>query len=105
MEILLSKEDLIAEINANRKRLPNIDELHFEIWDYSANNKRLVMSMIYRNPSDKALHMDDYLTVEIAECSTDNEDPAELQTYGRALKTYLKKQFPDKKISSKLYIN
>lgn len=104
MNILLSEEEILTEINANKKHLSSIDELHFEIWDYSVNNKRLVMSMIYRNPLDKALHMDDYLTIEIAECNTDNENPIELQTYGRLLKTHLKKQFPDKKISSKLYL-
>lgn len=104
MNILLNEEEILAEISANRKKLPIIDELHFEIWDYSSNNKRMVMPMIYRNPLDKALHMNDYSTIEIAECNTDNEDPIELQTYGRTLKIHLKKQFPDKKISSKLYL-
>lgn len=104
MNILLNEEEILEEISSNRKQLPRIDELHFEIWDYSVNNKRLVMSMIYRNPIDKALHMNDYLTIEVAECNTDTEEPIELQTYGRLLKKHLIKQFPDKIISSKLYL-
>lgn len=104
MKIFFGKEEIITEISANRKNLPSIDELHFEIWDYSEYKKRLVMSMIYRNPLDKALRMNDYLVIEIAECNTEYENPVELQNYGRQLKSHLKKKFPDRKISSRLYL-
>lgn len=102
MKILLNEEEILTEINANRNQLPSIDELHLEIWDCSKYKKVLVMSMIYRDTNRKVLKMEDYLTLEIAECNLENEIPIELQTYGRLLKTYLKKKFPNKKISSTL---
>lgn len=105
MDIFFSKEEITTEISANRKNLPSIDELHLEIWDYSEYKKRLVMLVIHRNPSDKALRMNDYSVIEIAECNTVYDNPVELQNHGRQLKSYLKKKFPNKKVSSKLYIN
>lgn len=104
MTILLNEDEIIAEIHANKKQLPSIDELHFEIWDLSRNRKGLTLSMIYRNPADNRLKMSDYLTLHIAECDTEHEKPVELQTYVRLLKTHLKRKFPDKKVSSNLHL-
>ena len=104
MKIMLNKEELISEIKANHAQLPDINELHFDIWNY-AGRKTLVMSMIYRNPVKHVLTRKDYVVFQVAQCNLENETPLELQNYGRSLKIDLRKEFPEKKISSKNLTN
>ena len=101
----MSYEDIKERILSNPKQLVSIDEIKLEIWRKDFDNITIAISAIHRNPSSEYLKMSDYDAFIATTCHIRNEDITEFKQYAKELKTKLKKEFKNIKISSNLRYN
>lgn len=94
MEVLLSDDEIINEI----KEFPNPNNIWINIWEWSENELRIVVSV----SDEEMVRMDNHKVIYACKMQGYFEEMPEFKKYGQRITRMLWRKFPNIEVHSEL---
>lgn len=91
---------LLTEINKQIEVLGQATKINIEIWETDRNILKLIIMISNGYP----IKFNNAKTISVAELNTEEESARILQKEGQRIKQYVKRHYPNIKVTSELYI-